>query len=126
MAEASLRLSGKIAIVTGGASGIGEANEGVRMVVIADIQDELGNQLVASIGLQRCTYIHCDVSYEDQVKILIQSTVSTYGQIDIMLSNAGITSLADHTVLELDASVLDRLLAVKCETCSACNGGRAL
>jgi len=83
----NLRLSGKIAIVTGGASGIGEAtarvfaNEGTRVVVIADIQDELGNQVAASIGSQRCTYIHCDVADEDQVKNLVQSTVDTYGQV---------------------------------------------
>jgi len=92
MAEApptntTLRLSGKVAIVTGGASGIGEAtacvfaNEGTRVVVIADIQDELGNQVAASIGNQRCTYIHCDVTNEDHVKNLVQSTVDTYGQV---------------------------------------------
>jgi NAD(P)-dependent dehydrogenase (short-subunit alcohol dehydrogenase family) len=92
MAEApstntNLRLSGKIAIVTGGASGIGEAtvrvfaNEGVRVVVIADIQDELGNQVAASIGNQRCIYVHCDVADEDQVQNLIESTVNTYGRV---------------------------------------------
>jgi len=83
----TLRLSGKVAIITGGASGIGEAtarvfaNEGAGHVVIADIQDELGNQVVASIGNQRCTYIHCDVADEGQVKNLVQSTVNTYGQV---------------------------------------------
>lgn len=83
----SLRLSGKIAIVTGGASGIGEttarvfANEGTRVVVIADIQDALGEQVAASIGDQRCIYVHCDVTDEDQVRSLIQSTVNTYGQV---------------------------------------------
>jgi NAD(P)-dependent dehydrogenase (short-subunit alcohol dehydrogenase family) len=92
MAEApstntNLRLCGKIAIVTGGASGIGEAtvrvfaNEGVRVVVIADIQDELGNQVAASIGNQRCIYVHCDVADEDQVQNLIESTVNTYGRV---------------------------------------------
>jgi NAD(P)-dependent dehydrogenase (short-subunit alcohol dehydrogenase family) len=81
------RLFGKVAIVTGGASGIGEAtvrvfaNEGVRVVVIADIQDELGNQVAASIGNQRCIYVHCDVADEDQVQNLIESTVNTYGQV---------------------------------------------
>ena len=92
MAEAmsrnsNLRLSGKIAIITGGASGIGEAtarvfaNEGAGHVVIADIQDELGIQVAASIGNQRCTYIHCDVTDEYQVKNLVQSTVNNYGQV---------------------------------------------
>ena len=86
-ANTTLRLAGKIAIVTGGASGIGEAtahvfaNEGVRKVVIADIQDELGNQVAMSIGNERCAFIHCDVANEDEVQNLIQTTVNTYGQV---------------------------------------------
>lgn len=94
MAEASssnggVRLAGKVAIITGGASGIGKetahvfAEQGARMVVIADIQDELGNQVAASIGIHRCTYIHCDVRDEVQVKNLVHSTVETYGQVNI-------------------------------------------
>lgn len=88
-----MRLSGKVAIVTGGASGIGETtarifvNEGARVVVIADVQDELGNQVATSIGNQRCSYIHCDVSDEDQVINLIQSTVNTYGQVHDIYSH---------------------------------------
>lgn len=92
MAEApssnkGLKLAGKVAIVTGGASGIGEAtarvfvDQGARMVVIADIQDELGNKVAASIGTHRCTYIHCNVVDEDQVQNLVQSTVNAYGQV---------------------------------------------
>ncbi|PNX55632.1 short-chain alcohol dehydrogenase, partial [Trifolium pratense] len=85
-AKSSLRLAGKVAIITGGASGIGKetvhlfAEQGARMVVIADIQDELGKQVAESIGTDRCAYIHCDVVDEVQVKNLIQSTVDTYGQ----------------------------------------------
>ena len=68
------KLQGKVAIITGGASGIGEATahlfaqHGARMVVIADIQDQLGHQVAASIGIDKCQYVHCDVSDEDQVK----------------------------------------------------------
>ncbi|GAU47520.1 hypothetical protein TSUD_138920 [Trifolium subterraneum] len=131
MAEApstntTLRLSGKIAIVTGGASGIGEAtarvfaNEGARVVVIADIQDEMGNQVAKSIGNQRCIYIHCDVTNEDQVQNLIQSTVNSYGQVDIMFSNAGIISPTNQTVMELDMSQLDRLFDVNVRGMALC------
>ncbi|GAU47518.1 hypothetical protein TSUD_138900 [Trifolium subterraneum] len=122
----NLRLSGKIAIVTGGASGIGEAtvrvfaNEGVRVVVIADIQDELGNQVVESIGNQRCIYVHCDVAEEDQVQNLIESTVDTYGQVDIMFSNAGIISPTSQTLMELDMSQLDRLFSVNVRGMALC------
>lgn len=92
MAESSstksgLRLAGKVAIVTGGASGIGKetahlfAKQGVRIVVIADIQDELGIQVAESIGKDKCIFIHCDIRIEDDVKNLVQSTVNTYGQV---------------------------------------------
>ncbi|CAK8533132.1 unnamed protein product [Lathyrus sativus] len=131
MAEApstttNLRLSGKIAIVTGGASGIGEAtarvfaNEGVRHVVIADIQDELGNQVAMSIGNERCTFIHCNVANEDEVQNLIQSTVNTYGQVDIMFSNAGIFSPTEQSVMELDMSQLDHLFAINVRGMALC------
>ena len=59
MDNTAQKLAGKVIIITGGASGIGEetarlfANHGARMVVIADIQDELGNQVAASIGSDR-------------------------------------------------------------------------
>lgn len=124
--NSGLKLEGKVAIVTGGASGIGEAtarlfsDQGARMVVIADIQDEVGNQVVASIGTQRCTYVHCDVADEDQVLNLVQSTVKNYGQLDVMFSNAGILSPSPQTVLELDLSQFDRLFAINARGMAAC------
>ncbi|XP_061373523.1 (-)-isopiperitenol/(-)-carveol dehydrogenase, mitochondrial-like [Gastrolobium bilobum] len=126
LTNSGLRLTDKVAIVTGGASGIGEAtarvfaDQGARMVVIADIQDELGNQVVASIGTHRCTYVHCDVADEDQVQNLVQSTVNVYGKLDIMFSNAGILSPSDQTVTELDMSQFDRLFAVNVRGMAAC------
>lgn len=127
MAECkSNRLTGKVAIVTGGASGIGEATvrvfaeNGARMVVIADIQDELGNGVAASIGSDRCSYVHCDVTDEDQVENLVRSTVNAYGQVDIMLSNAGIASSSKQSVHELDMSQLDTLFAVNVRGMAAC------
>ncbi|KAF3437722.1 hypothetical protein FNV43_RR20478 [Rhamnella rubrinervis] len=91
------KLHEKVAIVTGGASGLGEVtarhfiNHGAHAVVIADVQDKKGQNVATSIGPDRCTYIHCDVTDEDQVKSLVDSTVSLYGQLDIMFSNAGIS-----------------------------------
>ncbi|XP_008238188.1 PREDICTED: (-)-isopiperitenol/(-)-carveol dehydrogenase, mitochondrial-like [Prunus mume] len=112
------KLQGKVAIVTGGASGIGEgtarkfALHGVRAVVIADVQDEKGQNVAASIGSDRSIYIHCDVTDEDQVKSLIESTVRIYGRLDIMFSNAGVGSAGEQTVLELDLAMYDRVMAV--------------
>ncbi|KAJ7945964.1 Short-chain dehydrogenase/reductase [Quillaja saponaria] len=120
------KLQGKVAVISGGASGIGEAtarlfaDHGARVVVIADIQDELGHQVAASIGIQRCTYMHCDVADELQVKALVESTVQNYGQLDIMFSNAGILSPSDQTVLDLDFSEFDRLISINLRGMVAC------
>ncbi|TKY73424.1 (-)-isopiperitenol/(-)-carveol dehydrogenase [Spatholobus suberectus] len=120
------KLTGKVAIITGGASGIGEetarlfANHGARMVVIADIQDDLGNQVAASIGSHRCSYVHCDVTDEEQVKNLVDSTVNAYGQLDVMFSNAGIVSPSNQTILDLNFSQFDRLFAVNARGMAAC------
>ncbi|XVF11997.1 hypothetical protein REPUB_Repub08aG0076600 [Reevesia pubescens] len=130
------KLEGKVAIITGGASGIGEAtaclfaNQGAGMVVIADIQDELGQKVAASIGSQKCSYMHCDVNDEEQVKALVESTVQKYGQLDIMFSNAGIlkNNTSDQTVLDLDLASFDRLFAINVRGMAACvkHAGRAM
>ncbi|CAI9266713.1 unnamed protein product [Lactuca saligna] len=112
------KLEGKVAIVTGGASGIGEATarlfakQGVRGVVIADVQDELGKNLSASIGSDRSTYIHCDVSDETQVKSLVDQTVAKYGHLDIMFSNAGIASKGEQTVVDMDLNEFEKLFSI--------------
>ncbi|KAG5046319.1 hypothetical protein JHK86_015725 [Glycine max] len=120
------KLAGKVAIITGGASGIGEetaclfAQHGAGMVVIADIQDDLGNLVAASIASHRCSYVRCDVTEEVQVKNLVDSTVNAHGQLDIMFSSAGILSSSDQTILDLNLSEYDRLLAVNARGMAAC------
>ena len=120
------KLEGKVAIITGGASGIGEAtarlfaDHGARAVVIADIQDDLGQSVADSIGLHRCKYVHCDVTDEQQIKATVESTVHSYGQLDIMFSNAGIMSIGPQTILDLDLSAYDTSLAVNARGMAAC------
>ena len=86
------KLQAKVAIITGGASGIGEATahqfatHGAQAIVIADVQDEKGQRVAASIGSNICTYIHYDVSDEQQVKNLVDSTVKAHRSLDIMFS----------------------------------------
>ncbi|CAI9757513.1 unnamed protein product [Fraxinus pennsylvanica] len=122
----SRKLQGKVAIVTGGASGIGEATahlfieHGARAVVIADIQDEKGQSVVKSIGQDQCSYVHCDVSNEEQVKAMVDWTVQKYGQLDIMFSNAGTVSRSDQTVLDLDFSEFDRVIQVNTRSMAVC------
>ncbi|CDP12607.1 unnamed protein product [Coffea canephora] len=102
------KLQNKVAIVTGGASGLGEetarrfAEHGARAVVIADVQEGKGQQVAESIGLHCCTFIKCDVSDEEQVKSLVDSTVERHGQLDIMFSNAGIVSQCVQDILTFD------------------------
>ncbi|XP_009614182.1 (-)-isopiperitenol/(-)-carveol dehydrogenase, mitochondrial-like [Nicotiana tomentosiformis] len=119
------KLEGKVATVTGGASGIGEAaarlfaHHGAH-VVIADIQDEKGRALAESIPFQRCSYVHCDVSDETQVKAMVDWTVQKYGQLDIMFSNAGVVGNSGQKVIDLDLSEFDRVLRVNARGMAAC------
>lgn len=99
------RLSGKIAIITGAASGIGEATarrfteEGAH-VLIADIQDDAGKKLAADLG-KHASYHHCDVTKEGDVRTLVDSAIATHGRLDIMMNNAGILG-ARAPIDELD------------------------
>lgn len=110
------RLEGKVAIVTGAASGIGA--EAVKLfaengasVVIADVQDELGHQLAASIGSHQVTYHHCDVRDEKQVEQTVAFAIDKYGRLDIMFSNAGIAGSMSG-ILDLDLNAFDNTMAV--------------
>jgi NAD(P)-dependent dehydrogenase (short-subunit alcohol dehydrogenase family) len=88
------RLEGKVAIITGGASGIGEASarlfvdEGAN-VLIADIQDDKGWKLAEALG-DRAEYLHTDVSRESDVEALVSRTVDAHGRLDCMFNNTGI------------------------------------
>jgi NAD(P)-dependent dehydrogenase (short-subunit alcohol dehydrogenase family) len=87
------RLRGKVALITGGASGIGEATvrlflgEGAS-VTIADIQDERGTRLAGELG-ERAAYIHTDVSREPDVEAAVAATVRRFGRLDCIFNNAG-------------------------------------
>ena len=87
------RLDGKVAVITGGASGIGEGSvrrfvaEGAR-VVIADVQDERGQALAAECD-GAAQYRHCDVMVEDEVRDALNAAVSSFGRLDVMFNNAG-------------------------------------
>lgn len=129
------KLENKVAIVTGGASGIGEATarsfaeHGARAVVIADVQEEKGQRVAESISLHcNCTFAKCDVSDEEQVKNLVDSTVNKYGRLDIMFSNAGITSKSKQDVLDFDFSEYESLFAINVRGMIACvkHAGRAM
>jgi len=89
-----MRLQGKVAVITGGASGIGAASvslfirEGAR-VVIGDIQRGPGEAFAAQFG-DKAAFAVCDVTKEEQVAALVDLAVSRFGHLDIMFNNAGI------------------------------------
>ncbi|CAK9150457.1 unnamed protein product [Ilex paraguariensis] len=112
------RLEGKIAIVTGGARGIGEAT--VRLfashgakVVIADVEDTLGTALANSLS-PCATFFHCDVSLEEHIKNLIASTILRYGRLDILFNNAGVLgNQSKHkSIVNFDVDEFDRVMRV--------------
>ncbi len=85
------RLKGKVTLVTGGASGIGEATvrlfvEEGASVALADLQDDRGQQLAKETG---ATYLHADVSREADVKAMVDEAMRRFGRLDCLFNNAG-------------------------------------
>ena len=107
------RLEGKVAVITGGASGIGEASvrlfaaEGAE-VVVADVQDERGGRLASELGVE---YVHVDVTREDDVEAAVSHAVDVYGRLDCMFNNAGIAG-AVGPIESVTAEAFDRTVAV--------------
>ena len=99
------RLAGKVAVITGGASGIGEATvrrfvEEGASVVIADLQEEAGRALQTELGAST-RFIRCNVTAEADVAAAVDLAVSEFGRLDIMFNNAGVVGaigpIADTT-----------------------------
>lgn len=112
-------MEGKVAIVTGGARGIGEAT--VRLfvkngakVIIADIDDPNGTVLANTLS-PSATYLHCDVTSEEEIKNLVNTTISLYGRLDVLFNNAGI--LGNQTknkksITSFDPNEFDKIMGV--------------
>jgi NAD(P)-dependent dehydrogenase (short-subunit alcohol dehydrogenase family) len=109
------RLEEKVVVVTGGASGIGEAfvrlftTEGAK-VVIADIEDERGRKITRSLGDENL-FVHTDVTKEEDVRNVIQSVVDRWGRLDVMCNNAGIVG-ANGSIDGVSIEAFDRTVAV--------------
>jgi NAD(P)-dependent dehydrogenase (short-subunit alcohol dehydrogenase family) len=101
------RIEGKVAVVTGGCSGIGLATvrrfveEGAK-VVIGDLNAERGTEVVAELGLDVARFVDVDVTEKEQVDTLFRTAQETYGSVDIAFNNAGISPPQDDSILDTD------------------------
>jgi len=118
-------LEDKVAIVTGGANGIGEAivrrfsKEGAK-VVIADIDDKDGQQLAEECGGEgNALYVHCNVAERLDVHNLVAETMDTFGRVDVLVNNAGIILAGEF--LEVPEDDFDKVLGVNLKGAFLCS-----
>lgn len=112
-----MRMKDRVVIITGGASGIGRtssllfAEEGAQ-VVVADYQETTGKETVAEITEQggHARFVQVDVSNRSSVEQMVKSVLEAYGQIDVLINNAGIT--ADATLTKMKEEQWDRVIAI--------------
>jgi NAD(P)-dependent dehydrogenase (short-subunit alcohol dehydrogenase family) len=108
-----LEIRGKVAIVTGGGSGIGAAaarrflQEGARIVVVSDLELASAQRVAVDIG---AVAMKCDVSREAEIQQLVADTRKRFGRIDIFFSNAGI--IGTRGGIELDNAVWQKMWEV--------------
>lgn len=109
---------GKVALVTGGATGIGESivrlfhKHGAK-VCIVDINDNVGQRLSDSLGGDpNICFFHCDVTKEDDVKRAIDFTVEKFGALDIMVNNAGLTGPPTNDIRNVELADFERVYDV--------------
>lgn len=110
-------LNGKVALVTGGAMGIGfeiarRLSDANAEVVIADINSEAGNKAIQQLGLDPRYFINIDVRIQDDVERMLQHTVKQFGGLDILVNNAGIypfKPMLDMTIEEWERIISTNL-----------------
>ncbi|WP_034273711.1 glucose 1-dehydrogenase [Haloechinothrix halophila] len=109
-----MRVSGKVALISGGARGIGEADarllvaEGAK-VVIGDVRDDEGKALADELGAA-ARYVHLDVTQPDDWRAAVATAVEAFGKLTVLVNNAGIAN--GSTVQRFDHGEWDRIIAI--------------
>ncbi|MCX7864474.1 MAG: SDR family oxidoreductase [Novosphingobium sp.] len=109
-------LEGKVAIVTGGARGLGRGvvevfvEEGAR-VVIADLLEEEGRALANQLG-EAVRFCRTDISCREQVQALVDHAIAEFGRLDVMMNNAGISDNDFSSLLDTDFAAFEKIMAV--------------
>lgn len=111
-----MKLEDKVALITGGANGIGKMTamkflQAGAKVVISDFNPEAGNAAVEELNqLGPITFIQADVTDTPQIKQMVEQTIAEYGKIDILVNNAGIT--IDGLLTKMDEDSWEKVIAV--------------
>jgi NAD(P)-dependent dehydrogenase (short-subunit alcohol dehydrogenase family) len=120
------RIEGRVAVVTGGCSGIGLATtrrfveEGGK-VVIGDIDDSRGTEVVDELGGKEvATFVRVDVTDKEAVDALFRTAKETYGSVDIAFNNAGISPPEDDSILDTDLEAWRRVQEVNLTSVYLC------
>ena len=117
------KLDGKVAIITGGASGIGKATaslfvkEGAK-VAIVDINEKLGKR--TEKGLGNSIFVKCDTTKSNDVKKMVENVIRKFGEVDILFNNAGIY-IEDKFLDELEEDVWDKVLDTNLKSVYLCS-----
>lgn len=109
-------MHGKVAIITGGAGGIGAATAKVFVregasVVLADLNAEALEKTLGEIGSDRVSYVVTDVTKEDDARELVAETLRRHGKLDVFFANAGIEGRINQ-MMDQTAEDFDKVIAV--------------
>jgi NAD(P)-dependent dehydrogenase (short-subunit alcohol dehydrogenase family) len=113
------RLDGKVALITGGASGMGMvasklfANEGAK-IVLTDVADDAGEAVASEIEAAggEAAYVHADVSDEADAEAMVKAAVDRFGGLSVLYNNAGVMLSQDGSVTDNDVSTWDTTLGI--------------
>lgn len=123
-----MRLANKVAIITGSASGMGQAaavlfaSEGAS-VVVTDINESAGAETVQSIRDAGGTaiFVKTDVTSEDEVKALVATAVESFGRVDVLYNNAGVMLPDDQGVVANTEAIWDKVLDINLKSVFLCS-----
>ena len=114
------RLDGKVALITGGARGMGESHvrrfvaEGAR-VVFGDVRDDEGKAVADDLGTEACRYTHHDVTSEQDWAAAVALTTDAFGKLDVLVNNAGV--LAFSRITDMPVADFRRIMDVNATGC---------
>lgn len=123
-----MRLANKVAIITGSASGMGQAaaalfaHEGAS-IVVTDISADMGEETVKHIrgAGGKAIFVKANVAHEDEVKHLVSATIDEFGHVDVLYNNAGIMPSDDGSVTAISEATWDKIMDVNLKSTFLCS-----